>query len=333
MKLTSYLILFVIIILISGCTQPPIQSNYYLLNVQSTDCLSTEGFINYENDTIRVAYIFWAENGVMGVFIHNKLKLPLYVDWKKCSYITGTEKHNYWDETVTMTTNGWAETSSLIASQGKTTNTASKMTNYSSDSKTDYWVNFYNPLISSETHTTGKASSSSENELTTYSSSSVYSQTFWSSITRITKPERITFIPPATTICMALYTILPNNIFKSPSNLLLPMDTVMEMRTIIKKRIMLKYPIRYIEEDSITYSPNKLQIYFIDYNHNNSPFTFRSFVTYSTSENFATEAYVNTNFYVSRVIQLSSSVFWAKDKNDRNIWAAPSSFFIHTKIE
>ena len=96
-----------------SCTQPPPQAppQAVIMELQSPGCSAVEGFPTYENDSIQVAYVFWGDNGLVGLFIHNKLNQPLYIDWKKCSFITGTTKHDYWDETITVTANGSASTS------------------------------------------------------------------------------------------------------------------------------------------------------------------------------------------------------------------------------
>jgi hypothetical protein len=59
----------------------------------------------YENDTLIITYSFWHEKGLMSFSIYNKLDKPIYVDWKKSSYIDNGVKLNYWrDEAITNTT-------------------------------------------------------------------------------------------------------------------------------------------------------------------------------------------------------------------------------------
>jgi len=50
----------------------------------------------YENDTIKLIYDFWAEDGVMGFEIENKLDIPIYIDWKKSSFISSKNKFDYY---------------------------------------------------------------------------------------------------------------------------------------------------------------------------------------------------------------------------------------------
>jgi len=64
-----------------GCVPRQQQrKNVLLMEVQSSNCSSIDGFLNYENDTIRVAYAFWAKNGRMDILFYNKSDKPLYID-------------------------------------------------------------------------------------------------------------------------------------------------------------------------------------------------------------------------------------------------------------
>mgnify|MGYP000954995983 CR=1 FL=1 len=59
----------------------------------------------YENDSLKITYTFWNEKGLMTFAIFNKLNKPLYIDWKKSSYIDNSVKLNYWvDEVSTKST-------------------------------------------------------------------------------------------------------------------------------------------------------------------------------------------------------------------------------------
>ena len=52
----------------------------------------------FENDTLKITYNFWNEKGLMRFTIYNKLDVPLYIDWKKSSYIDNSVKLNYWED-------------------------------------------------------------------------------------------------------------------------------------------------------------------------------------------------------------------------------------------
>ena len=62
---------------------------------------SSDAYI-YENDSVKITYHFWDENGRMQFDIYNKLSFPLYVDWKISAYIPNDKMVSYWrDETNT----------------------------------------------------------------------------------------------------------------------------------------------------------------------------------------------------------------------------------------
>jgi hypothetical protein len=97
-------ILFVIVILsFVGCKS----SSYYQLyefepvNTKYDD----HQFMIHENDSIKVTYSFWSNNGTVAFTFYNKLNEPIYIDWKKSSVIFNGKKENYWnDETVSSST-------------------------------------------------------------------------------------------------------------------------------------------------------------------------------------------------------------------------------------
>jgi hypothetical protein len=291
MKHFSFAIFSALLLTAISCTQPPppAPTQALLLELQSPNCSSVEGFLTYENDSIQVVYVFWAENGLVGLFIHNKLKQPLYIDWKKCSYITGTTKHDYWDETITMATNGSSTTSA------------------------SYWKMFYD-----RSHTTA----------TEYNSA--FSNTFWSSVTTITKPEKITFIPPGTTISRTFNSISENPIGQLDREHLLSKDTTFQNMQVKITRLV-KYEGTTYQEDSLAAGPFKVHLSFIRYNIENSPLSFRLFMTYSTNDKFNSEAFIDNQFYVNQITQIPLSSFNAKktDSDDNcNIWATPNSFYV-----
>jgi hypothetical protein len=56
----------------------------------------------YQNDSIAIIYSFWEEKGVLAFSIYNKIDKPIYVDWKKCSFVSNDTKLNYWDGKTTV---------------------------------------------------------------------------------------------------------------------------------------------------------------------------------------------------------------------------------------
>lgn len=64
--------------------------------VKQTKFTNENYYFTDENDTISVVYYFWEEYGVMSFKITNKLDVPLYIDWKKSSFISKDMKYDYY---------------------------------------------------------------------------------------------------------------------------------------------------------------------------------------------------------------------------------------------
>jgi hypothetical protein len=306
MKLFNVLILIVMVFLITSCNPPTtiMHSGVLLMNIRSSDCSLNDHFLTFENDTIRIVYILWAERGRLNIYIHNKLSRPLYIDWKKCSYITGSTKHDYWQETTTLVTNS----SSFSFAEGY--------------SITDFFFKQFHSKLNASTFTSSYNSASSSGN----------------SITRIEKPERITFIPPGTTIAVGLFTLYENDNINIPTNQLISKDTTVLVKNQVIQ-VTRRYKRRIFEVDSLVNGPMNIKLFYIDFDSEKSPFSFRSFITYSTDEKFAVEAYVNNSFYLARVTQMPISTFDLNspmdslNQNKRNIWADPKSFYVLRNIE
>lgn len=73
-----------------------------LVTLQGSNLQSQPKGLTYENDTLRLTYQFDSERGEMRFTIFNKLRLPLYVDWKKSAYIVGKDKFDYWIDEATL---------------------------------------------------------------------------------------------------------------------------------------------------------------------------------------------------------------------------------------
>jgi hypothetical protein len=202
----------------------------------SNDQIKADSLYYFENDTIRIVYSFWKEKGILGYEVYNKLQIPIYIDWKKSSFVVNNVKMNYWaDETI-----------SSGASVRATT--------------------YYSLLGISESSTVLAGKS--------------------------VKPERVTFLAPHSGIVKADF-ILWN---ARPSAL----PPAAKSATIHKPGYTRPIPIKYV-----------------DYNKNNTPITFRNFITYSTTETFSTEIYLDNEFYISRIAQLKYNDFGGKDYYDK----------------
>lgn len=95
MKMKQFLILILLIFFIS-C------DSYVQVFETNTNNLNLKKDNNYifENDSVRITYNFWADKGTMSFAVFNKLKKPLYIDWKKSSFISNTIKINYWADEI-----------------------------------------------------------------------------------------------------------------------------------------------------------------------------------------------------------------------------------------
>ncbi len=113
----------------------------------------------------------------------------------------------------------------------------------------------------------------------------------------LVKGERITFIPPKSYITQAFYNLTANIYFDVTD--------------------------RNTEEETI----NFCKVYV---SRSNKDISFRNFVTYSFSENFTTENYIDNEFHLNKVVTLNNANFNYKDGDGfkANDWERPSRFYI-----
>jgi len=45
-----------------------------------------------------IKYYFWAERGILGFSVFNKIDKPIYIDWKNSSFVYNDDKLNYWND-------------------------------------------------------------------------------------------------------------------------------------------------------------------------------------------------------------------------------------------
>jgi len=62
----------------------------------------------FDNDTLRIEYDFWANKGILSYRIFNKLDVPIYIDWKKSSFILNGRKLDYWTDQTATKTSGYS---------------------------------------------------------------------------------------------------------------------------------------------------------------------------------------------------------------------------------
>ena len=101
MKKQLLLISLLCLILFSSC-----ETYIQLYHLESKTVKKENDTFIFENDTLKITYSFWGNRGVLAFEIYNKLAKPIYVDWKKSSFIYKDQKLNFWVETETEISSG-----------------------------------------------------------------------------------------------------------------------------------------------------------------------------------------------------------------------------------
>ena len=219
-----------IVLFVYGC-----KSYVQVFETNGTNLETENEFYVFENDSLKITYGFWTQKGLMTFVIFNKLDKPLYIDWKKSSYIDNSVKLNYWID--------GEKTKSL-----------------------EYYGSYYygGPLLK-----TGYAVSSTKGV----------------SVSTTVKNERITFIPPNSNYYRSKFYIFPINFFE--------LDTKTPYKEVPRKDKPKK----------------KTKIYEKSFSKENSPLIFRNFLTFSFSEYFEDEFYVDNEFYISDIKEMDRRHF------------------------
>jgi hypothetical protein len=236
------LAIYVLITFLWGCTTP----YYQLVETKTTNTKVVDDNYVFENDSIKVTYNFWLDRGILNFTIYNKLKKPLYIDWKKSSYINNSIKMNYWNDEASTKTISEYESSSFIF----------------------------------------------------LGSRDVYSKTNGISSSLTTKPEIITFVPPNSNYTRKQFYLTPKSFIKIPVN---------------------SYRIEKIPAFN---DPEKqATLYVKDFQKDESPLVFRNFITFSFSDKFDQEFYLDHEFYISRVTKMEKKQLgkYKVDKKTGNI--------------
>ncbi len=87
--------LFLFAALLGNCTPKYYQS---VTLASDTAKVNDSGDFIFENDTLRIRYDFHSENGHLKFGILNKLKQPLYINWKESGFVQGTNFMPYWQD-------------------------------------------------------------------------------------------------------------------------------------------------------------------------------------------------------------------------------------------
>ena len=116
--------------------------------------------------------------------------------------------------------------------------------------------------------------------------------------TKMTKPEKIAFIPPNSKFIKNRFYILP-----------------------IKYLKVNQYS-RIIEITSTIDSKKKTQIKEKEYDKNSTPLTFRNYITLSYTEDFKNQFYIDNEFYISKVTRVDENQFeyYERDPSKRGFY-------------
>ncbi len=229
---------FSLLILLSSCA-----TYVQLIETKTTNTQIVDNKYVFENDSIKITYDLWKEKGLLNFTVYNKLKKPLYIDWKKSSYINNTLKLNYWEDVENTKTVG-----------------AQSYSNYR-----------IGGTLSSYT----------------------YSNSVSSSLT--TKPEKLTFVPPNSNYVRQQFYLLPTTYLKIPEK---------------------NY---HTEKLNDIHNPNKeIAILAKEFDKTDSPLIFRNFITFSYSDKFETEFYLDNEFFISKVIKIDKRQLGVNKFNKEN---------------
>jgi hypothetical protein len=211
--------------------------------------------------------------------------VPLYIDWKKSAYIKDNKKYDYWvDATVTNSANYYEDYS---------------VSNSATYSYEEYrsTIDFY-PSIKHINH----QGTANQTIFTENNSASV-----GVGIGRAVsvKLERVSFIAPKSNITKAEFLIAPTY-----------------GMTMNKDRPFMKVQIKPAKGKR---KAKYTKVYYAEYDINKrSPIVFRNFLSYSTSEKFEGEAYLDNTFYVSKILEMNRKHFLGKMIDyDRLIYTMP----------
>ena len=241
----------------------------------------------FENDTVRIVYSFWAEKGIMAFRVFNKTDKPLYIDWKKSTYISNGLKYNYYEDKIDVTTN-WSNISLSEVNRFTT------ITGYINST-----LNLTAETIKTRNITTtdinGETTNSIEGRSSSTQNSAIYST--GSSNSSVKKIERITFSPPKT--YFDRYSNYLTNSYYT--------DWKSGGYTQVKET----------RNDNPKYQTTVSSKKFTA---NTSPLNFRNFLTFSFKEDFSSEFFVDNEFYVKEVIAMDKRHIFKYTKRDDFDW-------------
>ena len=177
--------LLISFLFLQGCVAP-IQY-VQVCKTEAVNLTKTNNFYVYENDTVRIVYYFWSEDGIMAFNIYNKSDKPLYIDWKRSTFITNSFKSNYWADKTTIT-------NALGGSTSGYSNAFTSLSGTSQNSSELQTKLNTNGTIDSKGQSNGSTAATIESSRSAFTNFQG-----WSHMT-VSKDERVTFMPPRTII-------------------------------------------------------------------------------------------------------------------------------------
>ncbi len=225
--MTKKLLLFLFALSLFGCkTTTYVQ----VIETKADNVKIVDDTYVFENDSLKITYNLWRERGLMQFNIYNKLNVPLYIDWRKSSYIDNTFKLNYWEDVE--------RTNALYKSY------------------------YFYDLPYNTTASVGNSG------------------------TKMVKEERITFIPPKANYTRTKFYIIPRSFIVLDKN----------------------GPYTEIPLSNDTQQTTK--VFYKEFSKDATPRTFRNFLTFSLTEDFVDEFYIDNEFYISKILEMESKNFY-----------------------
>lgn len=84
-----------------------------VFDIEAVDLKYEDNVYVFENDTVKISYHFWSEYGAIAFSVYNKTSKPLYIDWKRSSYMDNTVLLKYWKEKEGKVSNDLEENSNI----------------------------------------------------------------------------------------------------------------------------------------------------------------------------------------------------------------------------
>ncbi|WP_460958415.1 putative periplasmic lipoprotein [Spirosoma litoris] len=201
-------LLFCTLIALASCS-PTVQ----VITLRGSNVQPAEEGLIMDNDTLTLRYSFASERGLMHISLLNKLKQPLYVDWKRSSFIIGQNKVDYWYDVADVSMTG----------------TSSRYSRYTTTSLSG----------------------------------------------TMAKADKISFIPPQTKLEKEQFLVVPSG------------------------TVQLSGPFKIEREKGKWVETKNVDVKLYSYSADQSPFTFRNYLTLSTDKDFKTEFAIDTKFWAS----------------------------------